>query len=91
VSDSVVDSISVGPRRSAQERELWLDMFANFCESIMGSTLEEHRGLKEYPVDQLKSDIVLAAELADHALSEAAYRMMKNKPEVKRRELRVRR
>ncbi len=86
-----IDISSVAQKWTAKERELWLDQFTNFCESIMGSTLEEHSGLKEYPVAQLKNDIELAADLADHAIQEVQYRFSQRyAAQTKRRDVPVR-
>jgi len=75
VSDCAIDFSGVRVKWTAKERELWLDLFTNFCDSIMGATLEEHSGTGDYPEKQLKSDITLSADLADHAIQEAQYRM----------------
>lgn len=85
MSDSAVDIASVAPRWNAKEREIWLDQFSNFCGAIMGSTLEDTAGLSTYPEGQLKGDITLAADLADHALQEVQYRFNRNAHEAKQR------
>jgi hypothetical protein len=74
MSDTAIDISSVTVKWTAKERELWLDLFTNFCESVMAATLEEHSGLSKYPEEQLKQDITLSADLADHAIQEVQYR-----------------
>ena len=92
MSDPVVDISSVAVKWTSKERELWLDLFTNFCESVMGTTLEEHSGSGNYPEEQLKGDITLSADLADHAIQEVQYRMSaKYANQVKRREVPARR
>lgn len=83
--ESAIDIASVAPKWSGKERDLWLDLFSNFCDSVMGSTLEETSGLNKYPEEQLKGDITLAAELADHAIQEVQYRFYKHAHQVKQR------
>lgn len=88
---TVDELVAAGPRWTAQQRELWADLFVNFCESITGKTIEEHSGGRSYPEEQLRSDISLAADLADYAVAQHAYRSVKHQPEVKQRARKVRR
>lgn len=79
------DIASVAPKWGAKERELWIDMFSNFCTATTGATIEESAGLANYPEDQLKGDIKLSAELADWAIQEVQYRFHKHAQQVKKR------
>lgn len=76
---------SVAPKWNTVERDMWMDLFTNYCDSLMGATLEESSGLKRYPEQQLKTDITLAAELADHALKEVGFRLDMHVHQAKRR------
>lgn len=79
------ESIAVGPKWSARDRDSWLDLFTNFAACMVGATIDEGRGLKAYPEEQLKTDLTLAAELADFAMQEVQYRFHKHPNQAKQR------
>ncbi len=74
-----------GVRWSAKDRDTWLELFVNFSVSAVSSTLEQTVGLKNYPEEQLKTDVTLSAELADFAMQEVAYRFHKHPHQSKER------
>lgn len=91
MSEPVLNISDLSVKWTPKERDLWMDLFVNYCEIIMGATLEENTGLRKYPEDQLKSDISLSADLADHAIREVQFRMnAKYTAHEKRRDTSVR-
>jgi hypothetical protein len=75
---------------NANQRELWIELFSQFVEQLVGSTIEEHRDLTKYPEEEMQTDIRVAAELADRAMQEVDYRFFKHPPAPRRREPRRR-